>query len=151
MMALLAWALVGAIELVDLPNVSLGVLIVPFVEAAVWVTAIAITAYIASRVRRAGAALSVLTTLISGLVFIYLTNWSPLDPRSYYMVHRWGFAEVAELVHQNELGRPGEARSITANNCQGISLICPPTVGGYRWPTGRKTGRLPAAIHGHSG
>lgn len=108
LMALLAWALVGAIELVDLPNVSWGGLIVPLVEAAVWVTAIGITAYIASRVRRAGAPRSVLTTLISGLVFVYFTNWSPLDPRSYYVIHRWGFAEVADLVHQGELGRPGE-------------------------------------------
>lgn len=40
----LAWALVVVVELVDLPNVSVGVFIVPVVEAAVWVTAIGITA-----------------------------------------------------------------------------------------------------------
>lgn len=107
-MALLAWALVGAIELVDLPNVSVGVLIVPVVEVAVWVTAIGITAYCASRPRRVGAALSVLATLICGLVFVYFTNWSLVEPRSYYVIHRWGFAEVAEVVQQGELGRPGE-------------------------------------------
>lgn len=106
-LALLAWALVGAVELVDLPNVSIGVLIVPVVEAALWLTAIGITAYVASRVHRFGAILRVLTTLLSGVVFVYFTNWSLLDPRSYYVIHRWGFDHVAELVDQGELGRPG--------------------------------------------
>ena len=100
-MVLLAWALVGAIELVDLPNVSLGVLIVPLVEAAIWVTAIGITAYVASRVRRVGAALSVLTTLISGQTPQPGPSFSPPTPHQRSPPHQ------GAQVHNDPAGVAG--------------------------------------------
>jgi hypothetical protein len=103
-----AWALVGGIELVDIPNISLGVLIVPLVEAAIWTAAVGVTIYVARMVRRIGAILAVIAALIGGLAFGYFTNWSALEPRSYYEVHRWGFAEVADLVQRGELGTTGD-------------------------------------------
>lgn len=57
--------------------------------------------------RRVGATLSVLTPLIGGLVFVYFTNWSLLEPHSYYVTHRWSFAQVAGLVRQGELDGSG--------------------------------------------
>src|SRR5918995_6652606 len=38
----------------------------------------------------------------------YFTNWSVLEPRSYYQFHRWGFGQVAELVEEGELGAVGD-------------------------------------------
>jgi uncharacterized protein (DUF885 family) len=64
-------------------------------------------------VSRSGlAVLSVLAALIGGAAFAYFTNWSVLEPHSYYQVHRWGFGQVAELVdrvnqiHQGSTGGP---------------------------------------------
>jgi hypothetical protein len=86
--ALVAWVVVGAIELVDVPNVSVGV---PVVEAAVWAAAVVGTVYVVWRVRRAG----VLAALIGGAAFAYFTNWSVFEARSYDEFHRWGLGHVA--------------------------------------------------------
>jgi hypothetical protein len=106
--ALVAWVLVSLIELVDVPNVSVGVLVVPVVEAAVWAAAVTVTVYVVWWVRRGGVVLGVLAALIGGAAFAYLTNWSVLEPRRYYEFHRWGFGQVAELVDEGELGALGD-------------------------------------------
>jgi hypothetical protein len=67
--ALVAWVVVGAIELVDVPNVSVGALAVPVVEAAVWAAAVIVTVYVVWRVRRGGAVLGVLAALFGGAAF----------------------------------------------------------------------------------
>ena len=93
--ALVAWVVVGAIELVDVPNVSVGALAVPVVEAAVWAAAVIVTVYVVWRVRRGGAVLGVLAALIGGAAFAYFTNWSVFEARSYDEFHRWGLGHVA--------------------------------------------------------
>ncbi|HEU4539515.1 MAG TPA: hypothetical protein VFR23_00170 [Jiangellaceae bacterium] len=65
-----------------MPNVSVGVLVVPVVEAAVWAAAVVVTVYVVWRVRRGGVVLGVLAALFGGAAFAYFTNWSVLEPRS---------------------------------------------------------------------
>lgn len=146
--ALVAWVLVSLIELVDVPKISVGVLVVPVVEAAVWAAAVTVTVCVVWRVRRGGVVLGVLAALIGGAAFAYLTNWSVLEPRSYYEFHRWGFGRVAELVDEGELGALGDEyygqrlpRYLADLSTNGRAA----TVARQ----GRKASRLPGPVHWH--
>lgn len=65
-----------------MPNVSVGVLVVPVVDAAVWAAAVVVIVYVVWRVRRGGVVLGVLAALFGGAAFAYFTNWPVLEPRS---------------------------------------------------------------------
>lgn len=101
--ALPIWTLVLFFELVDMPNVSFGVFVVPAFEAVLWLAAILLTVYLAQQVPRIGMALGVVAAITGGLATVYYTNWAAFEPRSYYALHQRGFAEIAKMVRDGEL------------------------------------------------
>lgn len=79
--ALVVWGLVIVIELKDFRNISL---IVPVVEAGIWITALAsVVVPVWRSSRRLGRALGLLTAIIGAVLFTHFTNWSMYEPRSY--------------------------------------------------------------------
>ncbi|MEU5726334.1 hypothetical protein [Micromonospora sp. NPDC047738] len=104
---LAAWLGVALAELVNLPNASLLLFVIPPFELLVWLTALALTVRLTCRAP-AGAPAALATAVLLVVICAWFTNWGLFHPRSYWASHRWAFNAVADGVREGRLGTSGE-------------------------------------------
>jgi hypothetical protein len=105
---LIAWALVACVELVHIFLSPFTLLIFP-VELIIWGVAVLLTVIcVKQRSRPAGVRMPAVAGFVTCLAWAYFTNWSVLEPHSYYAVHRSSFAEVAEMVENGDFDQPDD-------------------------------------------
>lgn len=105
---LIAWALVAGVELVHI-FLSLFTLLIFPVELIIWGVAVLLTVIcVKQRSRPAGIRMPAVAAFVTCVAWAYFTNWSVLEPHSYYAVHRSSFAKVAEMVENGDFDQPDD-------------------------------------------
>jgi hypothetical protein len=100
------WLAVVAFELIDLPNLFILILVIPIVELALWLAAIALTWRALRHISLPQPYVRVVqTVVVVGLLALvaWFNNWSVIGPRGYYAVHRRSFAAITSMVDSGQI------------------------------------------------